>query len=99
MTAFVIAGALSWIGRWYQPGGEYSAEDVAKRCIDTLLAGVLLRGDLPATGPQGENPQPSAKAVKVQERTETHKPAAARKVAATAGVAPPKAVCKRTAGA
>ena len=22
MTAFVIAGALSWIGRWYQSGGE-----------------------------------------------------------------------------
>jgi len=26
MTAFVIAGALSWIGRWYQSGGEYTPE-------------------------------------------------------------------------
>src|SRR5258708_29242890 len=31
MTAFVIAGALSWIGRWYQPGGQYSPEEVAQQ--------------------------------------------------------------------
>lgn len=44
MTAFVIAGALSWIGRWYQPGGQYSAEEVAQQCIDTLM-GVLRRAE------------------------------------------------------
>lgn len=43
ITAFVIAGALSWIARWYQPGGEYTAEQVAAQCIDTLLGGVLRR--------------------------------------------------------
>lgn len=43
MTAFVIAGALSWIGRWYQPGGDYSPEQVAEHCLRTLLAGVLRR--------------------------------------------------------
>ncbi|KAB2900921.1 MAG: TetR/AcrR family transcriptional regulator [Burkholderiaceae bacterium] len=43
MTAFVIAGALSWIGRWYQPGGEYTPEQVAQQCIGTLLDGVLRR--------------------------------------------------------
>ena len=43
MTAFVIAGALSWIGRWYKPGGEYSPEQVAEQCIATLCAGVLQR--------------------------------------------------------
>ncbi len=43
MTAFVIAGALSWIGRWYQSGGEYSAEDVVRQCIATLMQGVLGR--------------------------------------------------------
>ena len=41
MTAFVIAGALSWIGRWYQEGGSYSAQEVAEQCIGTLLHGVL----------------------------------------------------------
>ena len=49
MTAFVIAGALSWIGRWYQPGGEYTPEQVAQQCIATLCEGVLRRADtLPA---------------------------------------------------
>ncbi|WP_298209531.1 TetR/AcrR family transcriptional regulator [Acidovorax sp.] len=43
MTAFVIAGALSWIGRWYQPGGEYTPEQVAQQCIGTLCDGVLRR--------------------------------------------------------
>ena len=48
MTAFVIAGALSWIGRWYQPGGPYTAEQVAQQCIDTLLGGLLRRAGDPA---------------------------------------------------
>jgi AcrR family transcriptional regulator len=43
MAAFVIAGALSWIGRWYQPGGEYSPEQIAEQCIEHLLHGVLRR--------------------------------------------------------
>lgn len=41
MTAFLIAGALSWIGRWYQPGGEYESEQIADQFIVTLCAGVL----------------------------------------------------------
>ena len=43
MTAFVIAGALSWIARWYQPGGEYTAEQVGQQCIGTLCEGLLRR--------------------------------------------------------
>ena len=43
MTAFVIAGALGWIGRWYQPGGEYTPEQIAEQCIATLCDGVLRR--------------------------------------------------------
>ena len=45
MTAFTIAGALSWIGRWYQPGGDCTPEQVAQQCINTLLGGVLRRED------------------------------------------------------
>lgn len=48
MTAFVIAGALSWIARWYQPGGAYSPEEIAQQCIRTLCDGVLRRPDAPA---------------------------------------------------
>ncbi len=41
ITAFAIAGALSWIGRWYQPGGEYSAEEVVERVMEPLLRSLL----------------------------------------------------------
>ena len=50
MTAFVIAGALSWIGRWYQSGGEYTAAQVAEQCIGTLMHGVLGQGRVAAEG-------------------------------------------------
>ena len=49
MTAFVIAGALSWIGRWYQRGGEYTPEQIADQCIATLCDGVLRRIDVPSS--------------------------------------------------
>lgn len=49
MTAFVIAGALSWIGRWYQSGGDYTAAQVAEQCIGTLMHGVLRRADAVGT--------------------------------------------------
>ena len=48
MAAFVIAGALSWIGRWYQPGGEYSPEEIATQCTAMLLGGVLRHQAAPA---------------------------------------------------
>lgn len=48
ITAFAIAGALSWIGRWYQPDGEYSAEAVVERVMDTLM-GSLVSTKLPAS--------------------------------------------------
>ena len=53
MTAFVIAGALSWIGRWYQSGGEYSAAQVAEQCIGTLMHGVLGPGRVAEAAPKG----------------------------------------------
>lgn len=49
ITAFAIAGALSWIGRWYQPGGEYSAEEVVERIMGTLLCSLVKPGATPAT--------------------------------------------------
>lgn len=48
LSAFMIAGALSWIGRWYQPGGDYTPEEIAQQCIATLCDGVLRRVDAPA---------------------------------------------------
>ncbi|MGS0897360.1 TetR/AcrR family transcriptional regulator [Burkholderia stagnalis] len=43
MAAFVIGGALSWIGRWYQSDGEYTPEQIAEHCIATLTGGLLRR--------------------------------------------------------
>lgn len=41
ITAFAIAGALSWIGRWYRPDGAKSAEQISHETIETLLNGLL----------------------------------------------------------
>ncbi|MBF6631631.1 MAG: TetR family transcriptional regulator [Comamonas sp.] len=43
MTAFMIAGALSWIGRWYDAGGAYSPEEIADQAVQILLQGVIVR--------------------------------------------------------
>ena len=47
MAAFMIGGALSWIGRWYDAGGAYSPQEIADHAVQTLLQGVVLR-KLPA---------------------------------------------------
>ncbi len=44
LAAFTIAGALSWIGRWYQPNGPLTPEAIAQQCIDLLVNG-LRKGD------------------------------------------------------
>ena len=41
LAAFVLAGALSWIGRWYREDGELTAEQVADRAMNLLLNGIL----------------------------------------------------------
>ncbi|MBO1250513.1 TetR/AcrR family transcriptional regulator [Comamonas denitrificans] len=43
VTAFVIQGALSWLARWYQPTGAYSADQIIEQCTQLLLQGVLAR--------------------------------------------------------
>lgn len=49
LAAFTIAGALSWIGRWYRAEGDLPPPVIAQRSIDLLLGGVLPRpGDGPA---------------------------------------------------
>lgn len=40
IAAFTLAGALSWIGRWYQPDGPQSAQQVATQVIDLLVGGL-----------------------------------------------------------
>lgn len=41
ITAFMIAGALCWVGQWYQPGGTLTAEKIADAYIHTFMQGLL----------------------------------------------------------
>ncbi|WP_332813826.1 TetR/AcrR family transcriptional regulator [Ramlibacter sp.] len=43
MAAFMLGGALSWIGRWYRPDGELSPEQIADRGIALVLNGIVTR--------------------------------------------------------
>lgn len=55
LAAFTIAGALSWIGRWYRPGGEWSPEQIAGQMI-----GLLQRGLCGAVSPPTDPARPTA---------------------------------------
>jgi len=43
LAAFTMAGALSWIGRWYDPKGPMSADAVAHQSISILMNGLSPR--------------------------------------------------------
>ncbi|MCW5722531.1 MAG: TetR family transcriptional regulator [Devosia sp.] len=43
MMAFTVTGALNWIARWYEPGRELSPEQIAERCLATLVGGLAPR--------------------------------------------------------
>lgn len=40
IAAFTLAGALSWIGRWYRPEGPLAPEEIARQCIGLLTSGM-----------------------------------------------------------
>jgi AcrR family transcriptional regulator len=41
LTAFTLAGALNWTGRWYREDGPMEREDIATRMVDILCAGLM----------------------------------------------------------
>ena len=43
LAAFTLAGALSWIGRWYDPEGPLSAESIARDSTLVLMNGLSAR--------------------------------------------------------
>jgi AcrR family transcriptional regulator len=43
LAAFTLAGALSWIGRWYDPNGPLGAEAVARDSTAILMNGLTSR--------------------------------------------------------
>ena len=40
IAAFTIAGAISWVARWYQPDGDLSVDSIADQCIHLLNTGL-----------------------------------------------------------
>ena len=40
LAAFTIAGALSWIGHWYKPGGRWTPRQAAEGVVKQLVAGL-----------------------------------------------------------
>ena len=40
MAAFAIAGALSWIGRWYRPDGSQTPQEIADQFIMLIESGL-----------------------------------------------------------
>ncbi len=52
LAAFTLAGALSWIGRWYRADGGMAPEQIADTCVDLLLRGVLADGVQPPLAPR-----------------------------------------------
>ncbi len=47
IAAFTMAGALSWIGRWYRPDGPWTPDDIADQCIGLLAQGLFQPGAQP----------------------------------------------------
>jgi AcrR family transcriptional regulator len=45
IAAFTVAGALSWIARWYRPDGPLSANDIAEQSISILVEGLVRRAE------------------------------------------------------
>ncbi len=43
IAAFTIAGAISWIGRWYQPNGDLTVNEIADQCIRHLTEGLFYK--------------------------------------------------------
>jgi AcrR family transcriptional regulator len=41
MAAFLVGGALSWIGRWYRPDGAYTPAQIADHFASILMNGLI----------------------------------------------------------
>lgn len=61
IAAFTLAGALSWIGRWYAPEGEFTADQIADQCVGVLMRGLALPASA-APAPRPTAPSRGARA-------------------------------------
>lgn len=73
LSAFAIAGALNWIGHWFQPGGTMTAEAIAGEFAIRLTAGIATT----STRKKADKPPRKTKASR-EDRDEHHARTAAR---------------------
>lgn len=61
MAAFAIAGALSWIGRWYRPDGGQTPRQIADQFIKLIESGLCTPHAVPAVQvkPRGRGRKPA----------------------------------------
>ncbi|MEQ8958271.1 MAG: hypothetical protein RLP02_10155, partial [Coleofasciculus sp. C2-GNP5-27] len=43
LTAFLVAGALNYVGTWYEPGQSYDVEQITARMLGILMYGLVPR--------------------------------------------------------
>ena len=67
LAAFTLAGAISWIGRWYRSDGPLDPEEIAGQCIAVLLNGVVRQR------PSEPVPEKNSAAKRRASRPTTHK--------------------------
>lgn len=48
LAGFAILGAINWIPKWYQPNGQFSAEQISEEMSDYFLRGLLRQRDAAA---------------------------------------------------
>jgi hypothetical protein len=73
MAAFILAGALSWIGRWYRQDGSLTPEQIADQAVALILNGLLRRE--PAATVKKQRATASRAAVKKQATTQARRKA------------------------
>ena len=74
LAAFTIAGALSWIGHWYRPGGRLEPAAIAEHCIHTLTLGLCGTPALPAARAALPAAKPAARAVAMRSTAQRRGP-------------------------
>ena len=49
LASFAIAGAINWIGTWYQPGGALTAEEIGREFASLLTRGLCKAKQIKST--------------------------------------------------
>ena len=54
LVSFAIAGAINWIGTWYEPGGDLPHEEIAREYTRMLTGGLPMGATAAVSTPPGQ---------------------------------------------